>query len=214
MTQAETSKGPSDARPDGNEGREAVPTITERIQSRAMLVFGGAVAVFFVVVGLILYFKPYSDAPSEGQAALDIFAAGPPDTFATGTVTYFEEEHLLLVRHRDGAFLALYDLGPGAQARVASDQSALACRVVIRQDEKMASWLESEAPIDGFSDTGFYDPCDDVAWDAYGRRVWGEPSGDLDRFPVQTIADIVRIHLGDRRCMNETKAEASCIPTQ
>ena len=45
------------------------------------------------------------------------------------TVTYFEKEHVYLVRFADGAFLALYDLSPATQTLVSDgDLTKLTCR--------------------------------------------------------------------------------------
>jgi hypothetical protein len=175
----------------------------------------GAAVAFFVIVGLILYFKPGSTAEPSGEPSLDIFAAGPVLDFEPGTMTLFENEHFFLVRQVDGALYALYDLGPHVQARVAvGDLEALRCRGVLRDDADMAGWLAAAGAPASFADRGIWDECTGVAWDASGRQVWGPQSGSLDRFKVEIVNGIVRVNLADRQCTNPVTSEAPCILTQ
>ena len=171
--------------------------------------------MFLVVIGLVLYFKPGSTAEPSGEPALDVFAAGPILELEPGMITLFENEHFFLVRRADGAVIALYDLGPIMQARVAAgDVEALKCRGMLREDDEMSGWLAAAGPPEGFEDRGIWNECSGVAWDATGRQVWGPESGSLDRFTVEIVDEIIRVNLGDRQCMNPVTAEAPCIETQ
>ena len=209
MNQLETSGETVDA---------TLPQLTNspgRVQLRPVFLTVGLIAVFFAVVGLVLYFKPFSDTPPSGQPSLDIFAAGPVEEFAPKSVTYFEEEHVYLVRFADGAFLALYDLSPATQTLVDDgDLTKLTCRAVLTVGDAVEGHLGSAMSDRGFGSTGFVDSCSGTVWDAEGTYVGGPPDGRLDRFPVAVINDIVRIHLGDRRCHPDVADTSPCIPTR
>jgi len=175
----------------------------------------GLIAIFFAVVGLVLYFKPFSDAPPSGKPSLDIFAAGPAEEFPARTMTYFEKEHVYLVRFADGAFLALYDLSPATQTMIqAEDLTKVVCRAVMTEGDAVEGHLGSDMRERGFGSTGFVDSCSGAIWDAEGMHVGGPADGHLDRFPVAVINGIVRIHLGDRRCHTDVADTSPCIPTQ
>ena len=208
MNQLESSGETADA---------TLPHLTSgprRIQLRPVLLTVALISVFFGVVGLALYFKPFSDSPPSGEPSLDIFAAGPAKEFPLGSVTYFEKEHVYLVRFSDGAFLALYDLSPATQALVSNEDPAkLICRATLTEGDAVAGHLASDMRERGFGTTGFIDSCSGTIWDAEGMHAGGPADGRLDRFPVAVINDIVRIHLGDRRCQNATDV-SPCIPTQ
>jgi hypothetical protein len=213
MTQVTTGEEP--ATTTGATGPDQQPPGSRQIQTRLVWTAFGVIAIFFGIVGLILYFKPFSDAEPSGEPSLDVFAAGPFEIYEPGTITYFEDEHFYLIRFNDGAFMAVYDLAPLHQARVhAGDVAALKCRVTVREDEAMAGWLEETRTPPGFESTGFYDACAEIAWDARGGHAWGAGGLDLDRFPVETIEEIVRVNLGARRCVNEVSTDAPCIRTQ
>lgn len=215
MKQVETGDEPSDSTTDTSDTAATPRSFSDRLRSRAVLLTLTGIFVFFGTTGFVLYFKPFSDKPPVGDASLDVFAAGPFDIYEPGSITHFEKEGFFLVRLQDGAFLALYDLGPLAQASVDSgDLKALECRAVVQEDDEMAGWLSSANPPPGFKSQGIYDACYGVAWDARGQHVWGTASGDLDRFPVETIDEIVRVNLGHRRCMNELGPGSPCIPTR
>jgi hypothetical protein len=189
--------------------------VQQRLHARTFLLSLGAVVVFLVAVGLIMYFKPGSTAEPKGEPSLDVFAAGPVEDFEPGTMVLFENEHFFLVRRDNGALFALYDLGPHQQARVAAgDLEALECRAVVRDDEDMLAWLAAGGTPTGIQDRGAWDECGGVAWNAAGEQVWGPPTGSLDRFHVQIVDGIIRVNLGDRECTNPVTAEAPCIATQ
>ena len=184
------------------------------IQLRPVVLTIGLIFVFFTVVGLVLSLKPFSDTPPSGEPSLDIFAAGPAKEFPVSSVTYFEKEHVYLVRFSDGAFLALYDLAPAAQAMVRDEEiTALACRAVLTEGEAVQNHLGSDIRERGFGSSAFVESCSGTIWDAEGMHVGGPTDDRLDRFPVAVINEIVRIHLGDRRCQNDTDV-SPCIPTQ
>jgi hypothetical protein len=175
----------------------------------------GLIAIFFAVVGLVLSLKPFSDTPPSGEPSLDIFAAGPVKEFAPKTVTYFEKEHVYLVRFADGAFLALYDLSPATQTLVNDgDPAKLTCRGVLTEGDAVEGHLGTDMRDRGFGSTGFVDSCSGTVWDAEGMHVGGPPDRRLDRFPVAVINNIVRIHLGDRRCHTDLTDASPCIPTR
>jgi len=190
-------------------------SVQRRVNVRVALLAIGASLVFFFVVGLVLYFKPGSTAEPSGEPSLDVFAAGPIAEFEAGMMTLFENEHFFLVRMADGGVIALYDLGPHMQARVASgDVEALKCRAILREDEEMMGWLAAAGTLEGFEDRGVWDECAAVAWDASGQQVWGPATGSLDRFEVEIIDGIIRVDLGDRQCTNPVTPAAPCIETQ
>lgn len=197
----------------------AFTSARRNVQSRvnpkaAMLTLAGAIG-FFVIVGLVLYFKPGSTAEPSGEPSLDVFAAGPVLEFESGAMTLFENEHFFLVRQVDGALLAIYDMGPHIQARVAAgDLEALQCRGILREDEVIAGWLAATGHPEGFGGRGIWDECGGVAWNASGQQVWGPESGSLDTFSVEIIDGIIRVNLGDRQCENPVTPEAPCITTQ
>ncbi len=173
------------------------------------------ILAFFVAVALLLYFKPGSTAEPSGEPGLDVFGAGPILGFEPGSISLFEKEHFFLVRLQNGGVIALYDMGPRIQQRVAAgDVDALKCRAVLREDDEMAGWLaDSDAPA-GFETRGIWDECSGVAWDATGKQVHGPESGALDRFPVEITEGIMRVNLGDRQCSNPVTPETPCIITQ
>jgi hypothetical protein len=188
-----------------------------RVQLRPVVLTIAFMVLFFGIVGLALYLKPFGDSPPSGKPELDIFAAGPVKEFPPGTITYFQKEHLYLVHFTDGAFLALYDLSPATQAEVgAGDATRLQCRAVLTDASRTVGdpldpLVGADVAARGFPSTGFVNSCTGAIWDAEGSHVGGLADGRLDRFPIAVINDIVRIHLGDRRC--ET-SENPCLPTQ
>jgi hypothetical protein len=200
---------------EGGSFASARRSVQQRVSPRVAFLTAGAILVFLLVVGLVMYFKPGSTAEPTGEPSLDIFAAGPIEEFEAGMMTLFEKEHIFLVRMEDGGVIALYDLGPHIQARIAAgDEEAADCRAVIREDEEMAGWLAATGAPAGFGDRGIWDECGGVAWDASGQQVWGPESGSLDRFTVEIIDGIIRVNLGDRRCANPVTPQTPCIETQ
>ena len=190
-------------------------SVQERINPRVALLVLGAILAFFVTVGLVLYFKPGSTAEPKGEPSLDMFAAGPVADFEPGTMTLFQKEHFFLVRQADGGMMALYDLGPQSQARLAAgDLEALHCRGVLRKDADMAGWLTAAGAPPGFESRGIWDECSGVAWDATGHQIWGPESGSLDRFDVQIVDGIIRVNLDERQCTNAVSTDAPCVTTQ
>jgi len=186
-----------------------------RVRLRPVALTIGMIVLFFGVVGLVLYFKPFADSPPSGKPELDVFAAGPVETFAPGTITYFQKEHVYLVHFSDGAFLALYDLSPATQTLVRETApSKIECRVGLAQGDDVAGHLGPDIGARGFATTGFVDACTGAVWDAEGMHAGGPVDGRLDRFPVAVINDIVRIDLGDRRCLDDVAVPNPCIPTK
>lgn len=170
-----------------------------------------AILVFLSAVGLFLYLKPGADSPLPEE--LPVFVAGPLEGFELETASYFELEHVYIVRMAGGGILALYDLGPGSQAGVKQgDESALDCRIQFIEDENGANGLGD--PPKGFEEMVFWDACLGNAWDAAGRYLKGPVSGDLDRFPVGVADEAVQVDVNNRRCMNQISQAAPCIPTQ
>lgn len=178
-----------------------------------VLVLGlSAILLFFSAVGLFLYLKPGGNSEPTLEP-LPLFVAGPLDGFEPGSVSYFELEHVYIVRMMDEAVLALYDLGPGAQAEVnQGDHAALECRAQFIHDENGLTSFGS--PPIGFEDMVFWEPCAGNVWDAAGRLLTGPDGGDLDRFPIGIVEGIVRVDVTSRRCMSEVSQAAPCIPTQ
>jgi len=179
-------------------------------QPRFGLLLLGVAAIlsFFAAVGLILYLKPGDSSPAPA-----IFVAGPVEGFMPGSVSYFEHEHVFIVRLTDGAFLALYDLGPKMQSWVERGTlDKLNCRA--HEGELPDGIAEQPGLPVGFEKTGFIQPCAGGYWDATGKGIWGPLNGDLDRFPVSVVDGIVRVDLANRRCMNPVSAEAPCLATQ
>ena len=206
--------------PGGETFEATLPSVTGnpgRVQLRPVVLTIAFMVLFFGIVGLALYLKPFGDSPPSGKPELDIFAAGPVKEFAPGTITYFQKEHLYLVHFTDGAFLALYDLSPGTQAEVgAGDATRLQCRAVLTdssgtEGSSLESFLGADVAARGFPSIGFVNSCTGAIWDAEGAHVGGPPDGRLDRFPIAVINDIVRIDLGDRRC---DVSRIPCLPTQ
>ena len=184
----------------------------EHSQPKLSVLFLGLAAIltFFAAVGLVLYLKPGGDTPAPA-----IFVAGPLEGFEPGSVTYFESEHVYIVRLTDGALLALYDLGPRMQMFLEQgDTEKLKCRA--RQadlPEGLAGQPGVLLPA-GFEMTGFNQLCHGGDWDATGKALWGPLQGDLDRFPVSVIDGIVQVDLANRRCVNPVSELAPCLPTQ
>jgi len=215
MTGVESSGEPPKRLREPGAFSSARRSVQSRVNPRIALFTLGAATAFFVIVGLLLYFKPGSTAEPSGVPSLDVFAAGPILDFEPGTMTLFENEHFFLVRRLDGALFALYDLGPHAQARVAAgDLEALECRGVMRSDPEMAAWLLTGGAPPGFAERGIWDECTGVAWDAAGRQVWGPEGGNLDQFKVEIVNGIVRVNLADRQCTNPATLQAPCILTK
>lgn len=182
-----------------------------RARVRVMLLGFCAILVFFSTVGLFLYLKPGGSAPLPEE--LPVFVAGPLDGFEPRSASYFELEHVFVVRMSGGSLLALYDLGPASQAEVdRGDESALDCRIQFVDDENGLTSLGE--PPRGFEDMLFREPCQGAAWDAAGRQLAGPAGGDMDRFPVRVVDGVVRIDVNNRRCMNVVSPAAPCITTQ
>jgi nitrite reductase/ring-hydroxylating ferredoxin subunit len=194
---------------EGHSGAEEAPE--PQRQPNLSLVFLGlaAIVTFFGAVGLILYLKPGSDSPAP-----DIFVAGPLEGFVPGTATYFESEHVHVVRLNDGSLLALYDLGPRMQALLqqTGDEDWLMCRAVLVDDSTNATALGA-AP-EAFEDRVFREPCHGSTWDATGARLFGPTPGNLDRFPVQVVGGVVQVDVSDRLCANPVSDAAPCLPTR
>jgi hypothetical protein len=193
-------------------GAETKDAITERSQPNVSILILGlaAIVAFFGAVGLVLYLKPGGDSPAP-----DVFVAGPLTAFPPGTITYFETEHLYLVRLNDGALLALYDLGPRMQAEVENgDVERTKCRA---REGQLPDGISSQPGVvlpAGFDRVGFNQLCFGGWWDAMGRALTGPLNGDLDRFPVRVVDDSVHVDVASRRCMNPISPEAPCSPTQ
>lgn len=193
----------------------SVTNSSARVHLGLVAIAIGLIVGFFAVVGLVLYFQPGSSSEPVGEPSLDIFAAGPTKEFLPGSVTYFEKEHVYVVRFSDGAFLALYDLAPSTQAQVAAgDLSKLDCRLKLVEGDEMEKRIGATQVGRGLGTTGFVDPCTDAAWDAEGTSVDATLAPKLDRFPTAVIDDIVRIQLAERRCVNEIATATPCLPTQ
>jgi hypothetical protein len=184
----------------------------ERGQPRLGLLFLGLTAIltFFAAVGLVLYLKPGGDSPAPG-----IFVAGPLEGFEPGSITYFQSDHVYVVRLTDGALIALYDLGPNGQywlSQGATEKSH--CRAKLGDlPQGMTDQPDLSLPA-GFEKTGFNQLCDGGWWDAMGHRLNGPTNGDLDRFPVAVVDGIVQVDVAHRRCMNPVTEGAPCLPTQ
>ena len=178
-----------------------------------VLVLGlSAIIAFLVAVGLFLYLKPGGSSEPTTEE-LPIFVAGPLEGFEPGTASYFELEHLYVVRMTDDTLVALYDLGPAAQARVAGgDHSGLECRVQFIKDEN--GFTSFGDPPPGFEDMVFWEPCLGSVWDAAGKLLTGPAGGDLDRFPLVLVDGVVRVDVDNRVCVNEISEAAPCIVTQ
>jgi hypothetical protein len=162
-------------------------------------------------VGLFLYLKPGGSTPTEEE--LPVFVAGPLEGFPLGTVSYFELEHVYIVRMMNESLLAIYDLGPGSQARVLQgDLSAADCRVQFIEDQD--GWTGLGSPPAGFEDMVFWEPCEGNSWDAAGRHLAGPGVADLDQFPLTVTEGVVHVDVSSRICMNQVSPEAPCIPTQ
>ena len=178
-----------------------------------VLVLGmGAILLFLSSVGLFLYLKPGGSTPTE--ETLPIFVAGPIEGFEPGTVSYFELEHVYIVRMMNEALLAIYDLGPGSQALARQgDMTVLEeCRIEFVEDEN--SWTSLGMPPEGFEEMVFWEPCKGNVWDAAGRHLAGPTQGDLDQFPLNVTEGVVRVDVEDRICLNQVSSETPCIPTQ
>ncbi len=179
---------------------------------RVMILGLGAILIFFGSVGLVLYLKPGGGTRVQEPVAI-VFVAGPIEGFEPGTVSYFEIEHLYIVRASDGRLLALYDLGPYTQALVSQgDESALECRAVFMDDE--GGLAQHGSPPVGFETKVFQEPCQGSTWDAVGTRLFGPAVGDMDRFPLDIVDGVVHVDVSNRRCMNPVSAQAPCLPTQ
>jgi hypothetical protein len=178
---------------------EALTQDADQAQPKLGVLFLGltAILMFFGAVGLVLYLKPGGDSPTPAT----IFVAGPLTAFEPGSVTYFESEHLFIVRLMDGALLALYDLGPRMQMGVGE----------LPQGQRRQPGAVLPA---GFEETGFNQLCDGGWWDATGKGLSGPINGDLDRFPVRVVDGIVQVDVVERRCMNPVSDMAPCSPTQ
>jgi hypothetical protein len=187
-------------------------TSAERAQPRLGLLFLGLAAIltFFGAVGLVLYLKPGGDSPAPAA----IFVAGPLEGFEPGTATYFESEHVHVVRLMEGGLIALYDLGPRMQAlfQQTNDKHWLECRAEYGPDR--SGLTANQAMPAGFEDKVLREPCHGSTWDVTGARLFGPMQGSLDRFPVAVVDGIVQVDVANRRCMNPVSAEAPCLPTQ
>ena len=156
--------------------------------------------IIVVVSGVFVFWR------TDGDDDLQ-FNAGAQSGYPPGSVTPFEEQHLILVRRSDGTFLALYDWDGWAQAQYSDGNTVMeACRVGILPKDSPAyegdlvSIQNNYAPVEGLEDIVLRAGCGNV-FDPLGRRAFGPAPGDLDGFPVSVNdrGDVI-INLDQRRC--------------
>lgn len=157
-------------------------------------------SVFVVVSGVIVFWR------TDGGDVLQ-FNAGAESGYPPGSVTPFEEEHLILIRQSDGTFIALYDWDAWAQGQYRQGNTDMeACRVGILPEDSPAyegdlvAIQSNYAPVEGLEDVVLRAGCGNV-FDPLGRRAFGPAPGDLDRFPVSVndSGDVI-VNLEQRKC--------------
>lgn len=131
------------------------------------------------------------------------FDAGAVDDFTNVSITYFEEQHLFLVRLQDGSFIAHYDLDPRNQLLAQmGDTEKLGCRVAWYGDfsDRVPDYPAEPLNIPGFEGGAFREGCGGSTFDALGRLVSGPSPSDLDPLPVSVEDGQVIVRLADRPC--------------
>ncbi len=126
-------------------------------------------------------------SPAPGTAATaqsPVQDLGPEQDFPAGTLRYFRDLGLYLVRQADGSFLALYDLDPRQQV----EKSGGGCRV---RWEGGGDPAPAALPLDG----RFRDPCLGSTFGTDGELLSGPASRGLDRYPVALQGDHVYVDL-------------------
>jgi len=155
---------------------------------RAILALGAVIALMFAItfIGGAL---DSSDNPDDPPLILN---AGRADEYARSDVTYFDLQHVYIVRFDDGSFAAFYDRSP-KQQELNSD-----CR--IRYDEsRLPHGLEQ---LEGFSGS-FTETCNELTttWRVDGRLASGAGYGNLDRFQTSVDANgDLLVDLSERTC--------------
>ena len=139
-----------------------------------------------VAVGTIFNEGDNADQPVRG------FVAGTAAALPTGSVNYFEQEHIFLTHLPDGQFVALYDRSPRQQELNGN------CRI---QYEETAG-IGTLAPIAGTTGA-LVEECNNAraVWRVDGKFSFGNGYGDLDRLDVHVDAqDRVLVDTESRTC--------------
>jgi hypothetical protein len=155
----------------------AAPATKRRFHAGGCLLrVGIAIAVLtgvVVAIGTIFNQGDNADQPVHG------FIAGNVTAFQSGSVNYFEQQHLFLAEIPSVGFVALYDRS-SRQQELSGD-----CRVHYED----TAGIGTLAPLPGTTGA-LVEDCNNAraVWRVDGTFAFGNSYGDLDRFDVQTDA--------------------------
>jgi hypothetical protein len=189
------------------------PLPSNEARGRLVLLFVGAVCIIGLLVLAIAFLWP---STSDG-ASTHSFDAGAASAFQPGSIHYFEDQHLYVVRRSDSSFIALYDWDSWAQfVYQAGEADKAHCRVRITEEQLVPNQgtlqlIRAAYPIEqGLENVVLRSGCEGSAFDPLGRHGFG-PAYDLDRFPVYVATNgHVIVTLSQRQC----PPEAPCLPYQ
>ncbi len=133
----------------------------------------------------------------DARAGSNLVSAGSVDSFAPGSVTYFEKQHFYLVRLDNGDFLAFYDLDPYQQVRASILPKPGDCRLAWLGAQELRDRGVAITP--GLEGGAFREPCHLSMFTRDGRRVSGPTPAGLDGYEV-TVTTQVSIDLGRPIC--------------
>lgn len=163
---------------------------------------------FLIVIAAIFVFAiDDGDDLPEGR-----FNAGRQSEFSPGSITYFEAQHVYLVRQTDGTFVASYDWEAWAQILYRDgDEAKRGCRVEIsdRHESSLEYIWSIHGPVEGLEEIVLAQGCSGAYFDALGRRGFGPAYTDLERFQVivSDRGDVI-INFAERDC----EAPSPCLP--
>ena len=134
---------------------------------------------FAILTGIVIAIGTIFSEGDDADQPVHGFVAGTADALPTGSVNYFEQEHIFLTHLPNGDFVALYDRS-SRQQELNGD-----CRV--HYEDKTG--IGTLAPIAGTAGA-LVEDCNSgrAVWRVDGKYSFGNSYGDLDRLNVRTDA--------------------------
>ncbi len=169
-----------------------------------LVAFGGvAMVILLVVFGVGACIVFLESGADSGEVAV-----GQAGAFSPGTVEYYSERNLFIVRLRDGSFHVVSDLDA---ANRANDQRRCRVRLVAGNDPAVAERMDRLGarltPVAAATTVVFTEDCNGAIYDITGVRL-DVDGPNLDTYPShidersQLVADLSR-----RTCTERTEGE-------